>query len=164
LSVLRIVKLERSHAVEPFDCGSEPLNRYLQHHALANHASGAGRTYVALSGSEVIGYYTLAASQADYADAPERLVKGMARHPVPLMLLARLAVARHWQGKRVGRGLLLDAMRRTLMAADIAGIRALEVHAKDEEARRFYERFDFAPSPTDRNHLFLLIKDIRESL
>jgi GNAT superfamily N-acetyltransferase len=77
------------------------------------------------------------------------------------MLLARLAVSQHWQGKGLGAGLLKDAMQRTLQAADIAGIRAFAVHAKDESARAFYEHFDFLPSPTDPLHLFLLIKDLR---
>ena len=77
------------------------------------------------------------------------------------MLLARLAVARARQGQRLGQGLLKDALLRTLQAAEIAGIRAFVVHAKDDAARQFYERFDFAASPTDPRHLFLLIKDIR---
>jgi GNAT superfamily N-acetyltransferase len=80
------------------------------------------------------------------------------------MLLARLAVATRWQGKGLGAGLLKDAMLRTLQAADIAGIRALAVHAKDDEARAFYQRFDFLPSPTDPYHLFLLLKDVRAAL
>ena len=90
--------------------------------------------------------------------------KGLAKHPIPLMLLARLAVATSWQGKRLGAGLLKDAMLRTLQAADIARIRAMAVHAKDEAARAFYERFDFIPSPSDPYHLFLLLKDIRTLL
>ena len=96
--------------------------------------------------------------------APERIGKGLARHPIPLMLLARPAVATRWHGKGLGAGLLKDAMLRTLQAADIAGIRALAVHAKDDEARAFYERFDFAASPTDAHHLFILLKDIRAAL
>lgn len=161
---LRIEPLDRGHDLEAFDCGREPLNLYLRRHALANHAAGAGRTYVALSGEEVVGYHTLAAAQADYAGAPERLAKGLARHPIPLMLLARLAVARTWQGRGLGAGLLKDAMLRTLAAADIAGVRALAVHAKDEAARGFYERFDFIASPSDPTHLFLLVKEIRATL
>jgi predicted N-acetyltransferase YhbS len=80
------------------------------------------------------------------------------------MLLARLAIATSWQGKGLGSGLLKDAMLRTLQAADIAGIRAFAVHAKDDEARSFYERFDFVASPTDPYHLFRLLKDIRAAL
>jgi len=77
------------------------------------------------------------------------------------MLLARLAVHKDWQGKKVGAGLLKDAMLRTMQAADIAGIRAFAVHAKDESARTFYQHFDFLPSPTDPLHLFLLVKDLK---
>ena len=103
-------------------------------------------------------------AQFEYDDAPHRLGKGLARHPIPLMLLARLAVATSWQGKGLGSGLLKDAMLRTLQAADIAGIRAMAVHAKDDEARAFYERFGFVPAPTDLYHLFVLIKDVRAIL
>ena len=102
--------------------------------------------------------------QVEYDAAPERLTKGLARHPVPIMLLARLAVETAWQGKGLGSGLLKDAMLRTLQAADIAGIRAFAVHAKDEEAGSFYERFDFVASPSDPYHLFRLLKDIRAAL
>jgi predicted N-acetyltransferase YhbS len=100
----------------------------------------------------------------EHAAAPERLKKGLARHPVPIMLLARLAIATDWQGKGLGGGLMKDAMLRTLQAADIAGIRAFAVHAKDDAARAFYERFDFVPSPSDPYHLFRLLKDIRAVL
>lgn len=157
----RIEKLQRGHRVEPFDCGREALNRFLIRHALQSQQAGASQTYVALSGADVIGYYSLAVAQVAYDDAPERLGKGLARHPIPLMLLARLAVATSWQGRGLGKGLLKDAVLRTLQAADIAGIRALAVHAKDDEARAFYERFDFTSSPTDPYHLFILLKDLR---
>jgi len=93
-------------------------------------------------------------------EAPERLPKGLARHPVPIMLLGRLAVDRRWQRKGVGKGLAKDAMQPTLQAADIAGIRTFAVHAKDEEARNFYQKFDFIPSPADPMHLFVLLKDV----
>jgi GNAT superfamily N-acetyltransferase len=158
---LRIEKLQRGHAVEGFDCGSEALNRFLIRHALQNEQAGASRTYVALDDTEIAGYYTLVVGQVEHAAAPERLKKGLARHPVPIMLLARLAIATHWQGKGLGSGLLKDAMLRTLRAADIAGIRAFAVHAKDDAARAFYERFDFVASPSDPYHLFRLLKDIR---
>ena len=158
---LRIEKLERRHAVEGFDCGSEGLNRFLIRHALQNDQAGASRTYVAVADAEIAGYYTLVVGQVEHATAPGRLKKGLARHPVPIMLLARLAIATHWQGKGLGSGLLKDAMVRTLEAADIAGIRAFAVHAKDDQARAFYERFDFVASPSDPYHLFRLLKDLR---
>lgn len=161
---LRIEKLQRVHAVENFDCGKDALNRFLIRYALQNQQAGASQSYVALAGEEIVGYYTLVVGQVEYQDAPERPRKGLAHHPVPIMLLARLAIALKWQGKGVGSGLLKDAMMRTLQAADIAGIRAFAVHAKDDEARAFYERFDLVASPADPDHLFRLIKDLRALL
>jgi GNAT superfamily N-acetyltransferase len=160
----RVEKLRRDHLVEGFDCGREELNRYLLRYALQNQQAGAAQTYVGVVGDAIVGYYTLTVGQVTLEDAPERVKKGMARHPVPIMLLARLAIGRRWQGQGVGKALLRDAMQRTLQAADIAGIRAFAVHAKDEEARRFYEHFDFTPSPTDPMHLFVLLKDVRRIL
>lgn len=156
----RAEKLRPDHAIEGFDCREE-LNRYLLRYAWANQQAGAAQTYVGLVGDAVVGYYTLAVGQVTRGEAPERLTKGLALHPVPIMLLARLAVALSSQGQGVGKALLRDAMQRTIQAADIAGIRAFAVHAKDEEAKRFYEKFDFIPSPTDPMHLFVLLKDVR---
>ncbi len=163
---LRIEKLQRAHDIETFDCGQDALNRFLIRYALQNQQAEASQTYVALAGEvkKTVGYYTLVVGQVEYADAPVRLAKGLARHPVPIMLLARLAVATDWQGKGLGAGLLKDAMMRTLQAADIAGIRAFAVHAKDDAARVFYSHFDFVPSPSDPWHLFRLLKDIRAEL
>jgi len=159
-----IERLRRDHFVDTFDCGQEDLNGWLRRNALQNQGAGAAQTYVGLMGGALIGYYSLAVGQVEYCDAPERLQKGLARHPVPIMLLARLAVDKGWQNKGVGRALLRDAVQRTVQAADIAGIRALAVHAKDERARRYYEQFDFAPSPADPLHLLVLLKDIRRRL
>ena len=94
-----------------------------------------------------------------YQDTPDRLIKGLARHAVPIMRLARLAVSSGSQGHGIGAGLLKDVMLRTLQAADIAGIRALAVHAKDENARQFHAHFGFIPSPTDALHLYLLVME-----
>lgn len=160
----RIEKLHRTHDVDGFDCGQESLNRYLQQYALLGQRVDGAQTYVGVAGGGIIGYYTLLTGSVNYEDAPERLRKGLPRQPVPIILLARFAVGSRWQGKGVGAGLLRDAMRRTAQAADIAGIRALIVHAKDDAARRFYQHFDFSPSLTDPHHLFLLIKDIRRAI
>ncbi len=156
-----IEKLRRDHLVDAFDCGQETLNQWLRKHALQNQGAGAAQTYVGLVGETVIGYYSLAVGQIELADAPERLRKGLARHPAPVMLLARLAVDKNWQKQGVGRALLRDAVLRTMQAAEIAGIRALAVHAKDDAARRYYEQFDFEASPADPLHLLVLLKDIR---
>ncbi len=154
----RIEKLRRDHRVDGFDCGKEPLNRFLIRFALPSQQASGSQTYLALSADQVLGFYTLVFGDVAYDDAPERLRKGMARHPIPLMILARLAVSRGWTGKGLGAGLLKDAMARTLDAAAIAGLRAFAVHAKDDEARAFYERFDFTASPSDPLHLFVLLK------
>lgn len=161
MNARRVEKLRPDHAIEDFDCGREALNRYLLRYAWINQQAGAAQTYVGLVGNSVVGYCTLAVGQVSRDEAPERLTKGLARHPVPIMLLARLAVAVSAQGQGVGKALLRDAMQRTLQAADIAGIRAFAVHAKDAEARAFYEKFDFIPSPADPMHLFVLLKDVR---
>jgi GNAT superfamily N-acetyltransferase len=156
-----IEKLQRHHNVDPFVCDREPLNHFLTRFALTNQQAGASQTYIALSDAEVIGYYTLVYSQVSYEDAPARLTKGLARHPVPVMLLARLAITTNWEGRGIGKGILKDAVKRTLQAADIAGLRALAVHAKDDRARSFYEHFDFVPFPSDPYHLAILLKDLR---
>lgn len=158
---LRIERLARTHAVEAFDCGDAALNRYLQRHALSSQQSDAAATYVGLADDAVVGFHTLVVSEVGFDGAPSRLGKGLARHPIPLMLLARLAVHRDWQSRGLGAGLLKDALRRTAQAADIAGIRALAVHAKNDAARAFYRHFDFIDSPSDPLHLFLLMKDVR---
>jgi GNAT superfamily N-acetyltransferase len=164
VSARRIEKLTRAHAVESFDCGKEPLNRFLVRYALQSQQAGASQTYVGLVGDELAGYYTLAFGAVEHAAAPDRIGKGLARHPIPLMVLARLAVSNNWQGQGVGSAMLRDAVLRTLQAAEIAGLRALAVHAKDNEPRAFYERYGFIPSPTDPYHLLALLKDIKKDL
>lgn len=157
----KIEKIQRHHAVDTFDCGRADLNRFLQQYALPNQHSGGSQTYVGMVDDTVVGYYALAVGSIEQDIAPERMKKGLAKHSIPIMLLARLAVDLHWQKQGVGAALLKDATLRTLQAADIAGIRALVVHAKDEKAKQFYERFDFLPSPSDPLHLFMLLKDLR---
>ena len=123
-----------------FDCGVEELNSYLQKHAYQAQAGDGARTYVACHGSKIAGYYTLAYGSVTFESAPKRAVKGLSRHPVPVMLLARLAVSQECAGKGLGAELLKDAFLRTLSAADIAGLRAVVVDAKDDKAKSFYER------------------------
>jgi GNAT superfamily N-acetyltransferase len=160
-NALHIEKLQRTHEIEAFDCGQPELNRFLIRHALQAQQVNSSQTYVGLSGKTIIGFFTIVAGEVRHADAPARIVKGMPRYPIPLLVLARLAVHCEWQGRGIGAGLLLDALGRTLHAADIIGVRAVAVHAKDDSAASFYRHFGFMPSPTDKRHLFLLIKDVR---
>lgn len=160
------VPIASQHRVSAFDCGEEALNAYLRRFALANHQAGYARTFVVCGDADtVLGYYTLTASQVLHEDASERLARGAARHPIPVVLLARLAVDNTAQGQRLGRSLLLDAIRRVLDVAESLGIRALLVHAKHERARDFYRRLaGFEPLPGDPLALYLLLKDARKTL
>jgi GNAT superfamily N-acetyltransferase len=156
----RIEKITASHVLDAFDCGKEPLNRYLKRFALINQVSGMSTTYVGLVDQAVVGYYSLTVGSVEQTNAPASVVKDMPRYPIPVALLARLAVDQRWQKQGIGKDLLKNAMIRVLTAADEMGIRAILVHAKDNEAKTFYERFDFTPSPTDPLHLFIPLKDI----
>lgn len=160
---LHIEKLSRNHDLERFDCGEFALNQFLTKYALPNQLANAAQTYLAVADEAVVGFYSLVVGEIDHADAPERVSKGLSRHPIPVMVLARMGVDLAWQGQGIGAGLLKDAMRRTMHAADIAGIRAFIVHAKHDSARAFYERFGFVASPSDPLHLFLLLKDLRHA-
>ena len=157
-------KLTPADSVALFDCGQPALNQFLQRYALVNQKAHSAQTYVCCWQGQVVGFYSLAVGSVDVADAPLRVVKGLARYPVPVMILARLAVAQAHQGKGLGRALLKDALLRTAQAADIAGIRCLVVHAKDDAARQWYASWEFEPSPTDAYHLYLMLKDIQALL
>ena len=154
-------KLTGSDVIESFDCGQTALNQFLQRFALVNQKSNNAQTYVSCHSGSVVGFYSLAVGSVEPSTAAPRVIKGIAQHPVPVMILARLAVDLQHQGAGLGKALLKDALLRTAQAAGIAGIRALLVHAKDEPARRWYLNWEFEPSPSDPFHLFLLMKDIK---
>ncbi|MBW1677170.1 MAG: GNAT family N-acetyltransferase [Deltaproteobacteria bacterium] len=164
LDVSEPAKLTINHVVDKFNCGYPVLNEWLRRHALQNQRANAAMTFVVCSKNRVVGYYSLAVGSVEHEVVPTRIKKGLARHCIPVMVLARLAVDIQYQGRNIGRGLLKDAIWRTLRASEFAGIRAIFVHAKDEEARRFYEKFDFEVSPVDPLKLMLLIKDARKTL
>jgi len=159
-----IRKLAATDQADAFDCGHASLNQFLQRYALVNQKANSAQTYVCCRGNEVIGFYSLAVGSVDPEAAPSRVMKGLALHPVPVMILARLAVDKEHQHKGLGQALLKDALRRTAQAAHIAGIRCLLVHAKDDAARNWYESWELEPSPTDPYHLFLLLKDLKSLL
>lgn len=158
------VLLTKDHDRNSFDCGVPALNDYLKKYALQNQKKYAARTYVATRGNRIVGYYSLAYGSVSLEEAPQRVKSGLPRHPIPVILLARLAVDSTEQGRGLGPALLKDALLRTIQAAEIAGLRAMLVHAKDDPAKRFYEKFGFEPSPVDAYHLFLRLSDIFESL
>jgi GNAT superfamily N-acetyltransferase len=156
-----VAKLTGEHQLDEFESGSEALDRFLKLHALQSQRAGVAQTYVAVLDRRVVGYHTLVVGSVVHEGAPARLKKGIPRHPIPVVVLARLAVDTSWRGRGLGSGLLVDAMRRVLQAADIAGVRAVAVHAKDETARRFYEHLGFEPFPGQPLTLYRLLKDVR---
>jgi GNAT superfamily N-acetyltransferase len=159
------VPLSGQHRLESFDCGKPVLNDWLRRHAHASSAGGSAKTFVVTtSDEEVVGYYSLTVGQVEPTEAPARLGKGMGRYPIPVVLLARLAVSFGYQGRGIGRGLLQDAIMRTLTIADHAGIRALMTNSLDDAAASFYLRFGFIPSPLRERQLLLLLKDARRSV
>ncbi len=158
------VLLEEFHLVDDFDCGVEALNSYLKKFACRNNQNSSARTYAATKNNRVVGYYTITPGSITKEDAPKRVGKGLANHPVPVIILARLAVDKTEQGTGLGKGLLKDALLRIVSAADIIGGRAVLVHAKDNQTKSFYEHFGFEPSPIEQFHLYLLLKDIKKTL
>ena len=157
-------RLDAAHDLGTFDCGSLPLDDWLRRRALRNEAEGGSRTYVVCEGVWVVAYYCLANGAVMHAQAPGRVRRNMP-DPIPVMVLGRLAVDRRVQGRGLGRGLLRDAILRTVQAAEIAGIRAIVIHAKNETARCWYENhLDVLRSPTDPLMLVLPLSVARAAL
>ena len=156
--------LHADHVTASFDCGKPALNDWLQRFALTNQQSDAARTYVIHHAGQVAGYYALVAGSVRKDESPARIARGLANHPVGVILLARLAVDKNAQGCGLGKTLLADALSRALQAAAVIGARAILVHALDDQALAFYAKFGFEPSPLDPKQLMLLMKDVRASL
>ncbi|MDD5392595.1 MAG: GNAT family N-acetyltransferase [Thiothrix sp.] len=154
--------LLREHELEDFDCGQTSLNDWLQRYARQAQGSGSARTFVVTDEKRVVGYFSLTVGQVDTLDAPERVRKGMGQYPIPVILLARLAVDQRYQGQGIGVGLLKDAIRRALMIAEQAGVRAMMTHPLNEDAARFYRTFGFEASPLGGQQLLLLLKDAKK--
>ena len=152
-------KLSPEHDLAQFDSGEPVLDDWLRRRAARNEASGASRTYVACAGKRVAGYFSLAVGAVAHEESPGRVRRNMP-DPVPVMILGRLAVDREFQGQGIGSGLLRDALLRTLHAAEIAGIRAVLVHAISDRARRFYEAGGFRPSPVNPMTLMVTLAEV----
>lgn len=156
--------LAGQHKLESFDCGKPSLNEWLLRHARQAQGSGSAKTFVVADDDRVAGYFSLTVGQVDTLEVPVRIRQGMGQYPVPVVILARLAVSSQNQGQGIGFGMLQDAIRRTLLIAEQAGIRAMLTHPVDEEAAHFYARFGFIASPLREQQLLLLLKDVRRSM
>jgi GNAT superfamily N-acetyltransferase len=159
-----IERLTRDHDSSAFDCGKPSLDDWLKRYAFANQQNDSARTYAAVRAGKVVGYYSLTAGSVLKEASPSRVAKGLAAHPIGVILLARLAVDRSEQGSGLGKALLVDALTRSAAAADEIGARAILVHAIDDDAILFYRKFGFEPSPLDSKQLMLLMKDLRATL
>lgn len=161
---LRLVLLAADHDLSGFDCGNDELNRWLSDHALASQKADLARTYLALSGQTVTGYFSLTTGSIRREAAPKRYARGMPRHPIPMILIARLAVDRRHQGERLGSRLLAEALRLAVSASDTAAARLVVVDAIDDRAAAFYRRWGFIDLPENRRRLFRKVSDVRRSL
>lgn len=147
--------LSDNHDFSDFDCGEPLLNDWLKRRALANQSSGASRTFVVVDNHQrVMGYYALAAGAVAHRDSTGAVRRNMP-NPIPVMVLARLAVDRNAQGKQIGGALIKDAVLRALSVSENAGVRALLVHALHEKAKAFYRHYGFEESPADPMTLML---------
>lgn len=151
------------HEIEEFNSGEASLDGWLRRRARANQVSGASRTFVVCEGKKVIGYYALASGAVTAEAAPGRFRRNMP-DPIPVAVLARLAVDHGWQGKGLGRALFRDAARRVAQAADAIGIRDIVVHAISAEAKKFYLALGFDPSPREPMMLMVTLPDVRAAL
>ncbi|MBV9156882.1 MAG: GNAT family N-acetyltransferase [Acidobacteriaceae bacterium] len=160
-----IEKLTKEHDLSGFDCGNDALNLWLKRFAWINVSNDTARVYVAHRDNGVVaGYHALVAGSVSREEAPERIGRGLAAHPIGVVVLARLAVTRDEQGKGLGTSLLQDALLRAHRAAEVVGVRAVLVHAINPSARAFYLQFGFSPSLIDDMRLLLLMKDLRAFL
>lgn len=151
-------KLSPAHDLSEFQCGEPALDQWLVRRALQNEESGASRTYVVGVGRRVVGYYALAAGAIAHTHAPGRVRRNMP-DPVPVMVIGRLAVDVSFRGRGIGPGLLKDAILRIVQASEIAGIRAILVHAISEAAKQFYQKWGFVPSPVDPMTLTITVEE-----
>ena len=150
------------HQIGDFSSGIVSLDEWLKRRALANQATGASRTYVVCEGDRAVGYFALAAGSVDVASAPGRFRRNMP-DPIPVVVLARLAVDRALQGQGLGRAMVRDAAKRVVHAADTIGIRGIIVHAISDDAKAFYLALGFEPSPIEPMTLMVTLADIRKS-
>jgi GNAT superfamily N-acetyltransferase len=147
--------LSAEHRLEDFACGESSLDDWLRRRALINQTTGASRTFVVTDESgQVLAYYALAAGAVSHQESPGTIRRNMP-DPVPVMVLARLAVDQRMQGQQVGGALLKDALHRAISVAQNIGVRAMLVHALNDRARQFYAHYGFVPSPANPMTLML---------
>ena len=156
------VPLDPEHDLEAFDSGVPMMTDWLRFHARRTQANGSMRTFVVTGDERVVGYFSLTVGQIDTREAPERVRAGLGRH-VPVVITDRVAVCREYHGRGIGTGMLKDAIRRSLLISEQAGVRALVGYSMSD-ARNFWERFGYVPSPLKEDQVLLLLKDAKKLL
>lgn len=156
----------KAHDRSAFSCGRKSLDDFIRTHVSQYEKRRLGRTFVAVAEGEkrVIGYYTLAAGAVTFEHLPTETSRKLPRHPIPVILLARLAVDQSAPGKRLGEGLLLNALQRSLDLSERLGAHAIEVDALDDSAVAFYVKYGFAALLDNPKHLYLPIDTIKKLL
>lgn len=157
---MRIERLDDNHDRSSFACGVAPIDSWFRDYALTAQRQDTARTFVLIDDDTIVGYYSLTMGSVERAQAPARLVRGLPRYSVPIVLLARLAVDGHFQGQGLGMGLLFEALHRAALAAEHAAARLIAVDPIDEAASAFYERWGFRPVEGDqKGRLFVRTRD-----
>lgn len=166
MNQLRIALLDAGHesTLLGFDCGNAQLTEWLHRHALSSQRADMARTYLALDSTTVTGYFSLTTGSVRPDETPKRFSRGMPHHPIPTILLARLAVDLRYQGKQLGSRLLAEALRLAVAASDAAAARLVVIDAIDEHAAKFYRERGFVDLPENPLRLFRKISDLRRSL
>lgn len=164
MNALNLVLLGADHELSGFDCGNTELNRWLVDHSLASQKADLARTYLLLADDTVVGYVSLTTGSVRRDAAPRRYARGVPRHPIPTILIARLAIDQRHQGRRFGSRLLAEALRLAVVASDAAAARLIVVDAFDDRAAAFYRHWGFIDVPENPQRLFRKISDIRRSL
>lgn len=154
--------LNKDHNLTDFNSHYPELDEWLKKYAFQAKMSGSANTFIVADNDLLVGFYSLTVGQVDLDQVSERVKKGMGKYPIPVVILARLAVHHTYQGKGIGKAMLKDAILKTLQVAEQGGVRALLVHAIDEKAETFYKQFGFESSPIRENQLLLLLKDAKK--
>lgn len=162
----RLIEVGDLKLAPRFDCGTPELNEWLRVYAWTNHNSGSARVYISVDTNADLfaGYYCLSAGAVEHADAPNRVSKGLAHHPIPIVLIGRLAVDQHYDGQGLGRFLVQDAFQHIVQTTGVIGTWAVMVQAKNSAAADFYKLLGFRASDSNPMLFFLLIKHIKKSL
>ena len=161
---IRFELLDDRHNRGEFSCGKPSLDSYFHTHAKQHAKKGISRTVVAcpLASDKVLGFYSMAASSVSLVDFPKAWAKRLPKHPIPSILLARLAVDRSSQGLGIGSQLLMEALRKSLEISMVIGVYGVHVHALDDDAAGFYSNYGFVALENQHRHMFLAIETIRQ--